>query len=116
MTDETIITVNDDQLKSLERYTYVVYILQTLGFFTFVGFFAAIIVNYIKLPEVYGTRFASHFRWQIRTFWFGLLWYIVGGILALVLVGYLLLLANTVWMIYRIIKGFLYLNDKREIS
>jgi len=97
------------------NFTYLVYGLQVLGLFTVVGFIAAVIVNYIKLPEVKNTWLDSHFRWQIRTFWFGLLWSIIGGILCILLVGYLVLFANYVWVIYRIIKGCLYLNDKREI-
>jgi len=59
--------------------TNLVYLLQAIAVFTAVPFFIAVIINYVKKDEVKGTLAESHFRWQIRTFWFSLLWGIVGG-------------------------------------
>ena len=53
---------------------------------------------------------------QIRTFWWGLLWGVIGAVLLLVLVGYLVLVADAVWIIYRIVKGWLRLAEGREIA
>ena len=92
-----------------------VYGLQLVGLFTFVGFIAGVVINYIKFPSVQGTWLESHFRWQMRTFWYGLLWSVIGGILIILLVGYLILLANYIWMIYRIIKGWLNLISRQEM-
>jgi uncharacterized membrane protein len=50
----------------------------------------------VKKDDVQGTWLESHFRWQIRTFWFGLLWGVLGAILLLVLVGYFVLLADAI--------------------
>jgi uncharacterized membrane protein len=95
--------------------TMVVYALQALGFLVGISWIVAVVMNYVKKEEVAGTWLESHFRWQIRTFWFGLLWGVIGAVLLLVLVGYLVLLAAAVWVIYRIVKGWLYLNDNKPL-
>ena len=91
------------------------YALQALSFVVGISFLAAVIVNYVKLDDVRGTWIESHFRWQIRTFWFGLLWGAIGGILMLVLVGWFVLVADAAWIIYRIAKGWLALNDGKPM-
>jgi len=70
----------------------------------------------VKRDDARGSWLESHFTWQIRTFWWGLLWGVIGGVLLLVLVGYLVLVANAVWIIYRIVKGWLRLAERREVS
>jgi uncharacterized membrane protein len=108
--------MDEEKLKSLRTVTIAVYALQAAGFVTGgLGFLVAIVMNYVKKEEVAGTPYESHFRWQIRTFWFGLLWCVVGGITALVLIGFAILFANTVWIIYRIVKGWLNLNDGKPM-
>lgn len=89
-----------------------VYILQALSFFLGgITGLAGVIVNYVKLDEVQGTWIEPHFRWQIRTFWIGLLWGVIGFITTFILIGWLILLAIAIWVIYRIVKGALALND-----
>ena len=72
---------------------------------------AAVIVNYVKREEVRGTLLEPHFEWQIRTFWFSLLWLVLGGALWLVFIGWLVLAAGSIWYLYRIIKGWLRLGE-----
>ncbi|MDI9244812.1 hypothetical protein [Marinobacter sp. CHS3-4] len=89
-----------------------VYILQALSFFVGgVTGLAGVIVNYIKLDDVRDTWIEPHFRWQIRTFWIGLLWGVIGLMTIFILIGWLILLAISIWVIYRIVKGALALND-----
>jgi uncharacterized membrane protein len=114
MTEPEIIYTNKESTVNL-KVTHVVYGLQFVGLFTFVGFIFGIILNYIKVSDVRGTWLESHFRWQIRTFWFGILWSILGGVLVIFLVGYAILLINYIWMIYRVMKGWMYLIDHREM-
>ncbi len=95
--------------------TMVIYALQAVGFLVGVSWIVAVVVNYVKKEEVAGTWLESHFRWQIRTFWFGLLWGVIGSILLLILVGWLVLMADAIWIIYRIVKGWLYLNDNKPL-
>jgi len=92
-----------------------VYALQAVSFLVGITYIVAIVVNYVKLDDVRGTLAESHFRWQIRTFWFSLLWTLIGCILALVVVGFAILGATWVWVIYRIVKGWLYLNDGKSM-
>jgi hypothetical protein len=66
--------------KPLRDITTAVYALQAAGFLVGVTFIAAVIINYIKLPDVAGTVYESHFRWQIRTFWWGLGWTVLGAL------------------------------------
>src|SRR4051794_1484588 len=73
---------------SLKQLTQVVYALQAASFIIGFSMIAAVIVNYVKREDVAGTLYESHFRWQIRTFWFALLWGAIGALLALVIVGF----------------------------
>ena len=106
---------NSQEVQSLKTITTVVYVLQALSFFIGLTFIAAVIVNYIKKSEVEGTWLESHFLWQIRTFWFSVLWSIIGFVLVFVLVGYLVLLADAIWVIYRIVKGWMKLSEGKEM-
>lgn len=111
----------------------VVYALHTLaivigvvGAATVVGSFvgsvpsiAAVVLNYIKRGDARGTWAHSHYRWQIRTFWFGLLWALIGWVLIITIVGAVvgipILIALTIWLIYRIAKGWLRLRDRQPM-
>ncbi len=77
---------------------------------------AAVILNYVKRGDARDTWLASHYRWQIRTFWFALLWLIIAVVLITTLIGIPigvgLLIAVTIWLIYRIARGWLRLVDK----
>jgi len=76
----------------------------------------AVVLNYIKRSEARGTYLESHFRWQIRTFWFALLWVVVAGLLMLTLIGIPLAIVVVsiagLWVLYRVARGWLRLNDK----
>ena len=81
----------------------------------------AVILNYVKRSEVRGTWLDSHFRWQIRTFWFGLLWFSICWFFIIVTFGigflimWLPLVILSLWFIYRIVRGWLALNDNRPM-
>ena len=100
---------------SARQLTTIVYALQAASFLVGITFIAAAIVNYIKRDEVAGTWLESHFLWQIRTFWWSLLWGILGMILMLVVVGFFILIADAIWVLYRIVKGWLNLNDGKAM-
>ena len=80
----------------------------------------AVILNYVKRGEVAGTWLDSHFRWQIRTFWFCALWVVVAIFLGLTVIGLPLtlgiLVLVTLWLIYRVARGWLALNAQRTID
>jgi uncharacterized membrane protein len=102
--------------KNLRTLTTVVYALQAVGFVVQITWIVAIVINYVKRDEAKGTWLESHFRWQIRTFWWGLLWAAIGVITFLIVIGWLILVADAIWLIYRIVKGWLYLNDNKPIT
>ena len=79
----------------------------------------AVILNYVKRSEVRGTWLDSHYSWQIRTFWYALLWLAIGGVLFLTVVGIpfavVLWFATGIWVLYRIIRGWLALSSQKEL-
>ncbi|MGE3511405.1 MAG: DUF4870 family protein [Vicinamibacterales bacterium] len=123
---------------SLVTITHVTYALHALGLAigafgaaTIVGSFVfgwpsiiAVIINYVKRGEARGTWLESHFAWQIRTFWFALLWAAIIGItgllLAIVLIGFAIwavgLFVLGIWAVYRVVKGWLRLQSGRAID
>lgn len=80
----------------------------------------AVIINYVKRSDVQGTWLDSHFSWQIRTFWFALLWAVIGFIAFATVIGILLAFAiwigTGLWVLYRLIKGWLALLDRKAVQ
>ena len=123
--------------ESLVTYTNVIYALHSvsvlIGLTTFhmvVGMFiwglpsiVAVIMNYARRSATHGTYLESHFRWQIRTFWFAVLWsFIIAAVsipLVLILIGIPILIGGyyvlCIWIIYRIARGWVALRDKRPM-
>jgi len=95
----------------------VVYILQALSFFVGgITGLVGVIINYVKLEDVRNTWVERHFRWQIRTFWIGVLWTVIGIVTTPLIIGWFILLGISIWIIYRIVKGALALNDGKAPS
>lgn len=110
--------LNNPSQTSLEagkKVATLVYALQAASFLVGITFIAALIVNYVKKDDVAGNWIASHFRWQIRTFWFALLWGLIGAFLLMIGIGAIILTATGIWTIYRIVKGWLYLIDDKPM-
>ena len=99
----------------IKKYTYAVYILQALSFLVLFTAIIGVVVNYIKDDDVQGSWLQSHFIWQKNTFWYGLLWIVLGSLTAPILIGYVVLGITTVWLIYRIAKGWIYLVDGKQL-
>jgi len=118
---------------SLVNTTHLIYALHALSLLigittaaTIIGAFIfgvpsiiAIVINYLKREEARGTYLESHFRWQIRTFWFAVLWCLIGTMLVVTFIGIPLALAiffaTGIWVIYRIARGWLALRDRRPM-
>lgn len=83
----------------------------------------AVILNYVKRDAVRGTFLDSHFGWQIRTFWYTLLWAVIAALLFLVLfitiigiaIPWLLIVIVGLWVLYRIVRGWLALVARRPM-
>ena len=134
MTDATVVREPDPSLITITHVTYGLHALGlafgAFGASTVVGAFIfgwpsiiAVIINYVRRGDARGTWLESHFTWQIRTFWFSMLWagiiFVTGALLAIVLIGFAIwfvgLFALGCWAIYRIASGWLRLNDSRAI-
>ena len=107
--------IPEEKMQSLKTLTTVVYALYAATFISGITCIIAIVINYVKKDDVAGTWLESHFRWQIRTFWFGLLWMFLGALTWIIVIGWIVLAVNGVWLIYRIVKGWLNLNDNKPM-
>ena len=80
----------------------------------------AVFINYLKRSDVNGTWLESHFRWQIRTFWFTVLWLVIYGLLIITIVGipiaWILIAILGLWVGYRVIRGWVALADARPVG
>ena len=114
---------------SLYTWTQIIYVLHAaslvtgiLGVATVIGAFLigwpsiiAVIMNYIKRSEARGTWLESHFRWQLRTFWSGVIWVLLVGVLTFGIGLLILWLPLGLWFIYRIARGWLALSAHRPM-
>ncbi len=125
----------DQTTDSLVGWTHAIYALHALslltgilGAATVVGAFLigwpsiiAVILNYVKRRDVGGSWLGSHFRWQIRTFWYGLLWVSICILIVVLTLGigilimWLPLAMVSVWFVYRIVRGWIALNARRPM-
>ncbi len=89
------------------------------GFVASVPSIVAVVLNYWKRGEVRGTWLESHFRWQIRTFWFAALWIVVAALLFITVVGILpaiaLFAVAGLWVLYRVVRGWWTLTERRPL-
>lgn len=96
-------------------YARIVYFLYFAGFFMPVAALAGVILAYVKRDDA-GPLAASHYAWQIRSFWIGLGAVLIGGILSIILIGWAVIALWTVWALVRFITGFLKLNDDAAVQ
>ena len=135
LSQETILTATTEPSESLVSWTHIIYALHAtslvigiVGVASVVGAFLfgwpsiiAVIMNYIKQNDARGTYLESHFRWQIRTFWFGLLWVALCFLFVFmtlgvgIIIAWLPLALVGFWFIYRIARGWLRLKDKQPM-
>jgi uncharacterized membrane protein len=133
--EEYPMTAIAEPREPLVKLTHVIYALHAfslvtgiIGAATIVGAFLtgwpsiiAVILNYAKRSEVRGTWLETHFRWQIRTFWFGLLWVTLCALFIIATLGIGLLIAWLplslvgLWFIYRIARGWLRLLERQPM-
>ncbi len=101
------------RIEAAKKWAMIGYALQAASFVVGISYIAAVIVAYLKLPEARGTWVESHYLWQIRTFWYSLLWGVLGGIALMWLAGYMILIATLIWMVYRIVVGWVRLSESK---
>lgn len=76
----------------------------------------AVIINYVTRDNVRGTWLESHWRWQLRTFWFAVLWYLIHGLLMITIIGipaaFMVIVITGLWVLYRVIRGWMALLNR----
>lgn len=99
---------------------HAIYACYAIGFFIGVTWLVGVIIAYIKRDEARGTWMESHFSWQIRTFWWSVLWMGLGCIFAVTVIGLIIAWPlwgiAWLWALYRVIKGWIRLNDAKPVS
>jgi uncharacterized membrane protein len=119
-TGQVTTTPSGEQLSSLRKLLHILYALYAIFWLTGgITALIAIVVDYVKRDDARGSLYASHFAWQIRSFWWSVAWGVLGGVLFATVVLMPLAFAVwgvlSVWMLYRIVKGWLYLNDSKPM-
>jgi len=113
--------VLDEDLKSIKDLAWWLYIFHGLSLVLSLGMLSwlPLIVNYIKRGDAADTFVYSHHRWQIRSFWWYLFWMFAGGVIWMTIIGIplavLIWSLAWIWKAYRIIKGWLDLNDNKAM-
>ncbi|WP_045216145.1 DUF4870 family protein [Desulfonatronovibrio magnus] len=107
---------HNDIIAANKRVTTLIYALYAASIIFGVTIFIAIVMNYIKRSDVQGTFLESHFTWQIRTFWYSLMWSIIATVTAIIGVGFIIFIALFFWFIYRVAKGWLKLNENLPVE
>ncbi len=130
--DGTPVSVSDD-LDGARAWAHIMYGLHALSALfgiltsaTIVGSFIfgwpsiiAVIINYVTRNNVRGTWLDSHWRWQLRSFWFAALWLLIAGLLAVTFIGLpaalMVIVITGIWVLYRVIRGWVGLVDRRAM-
>ena len=80
----------------------------------------AVALNYATRHDVRGTYLESHYRWQIRTFWYAVVWFVIAAVLFVTIIGiplaWIIVVVTGVWILYRLARGWLALNDDLRID
>jgi uncharacterized membrane protein len=104
--------VSDEQL------VLIVYLLYFAAYIFGITALIGVIIAYVKFPDA-NPRLRSHYQFQIRTFWIGLLYLVVGAVLVVAVfpvIGFAVLTWWLIWSLVRNVKGLLALNDKKPIQ
>ncbi len=79
----------------------------------------AVVLNYVYRDDTFGTYLDSHFSWQIRTFWFAALWYIIAIALFITIIGFpvafAMMLFTGLWVLYRMARGMIRISEQRPM-
>jgi uncharacterized membrane protein len=118
MSQQLVLDSDLEQEKQTARLLYIVHGV-TFGFSFGLLSFIPLILNYVKRPYTQGTLVYTHHTWMIRSFWFYILWIVVAALMwvtiILIPLGWLVGIVAWLWKAYRLIKGFVDLNNNRPM-
>ncbi|MDO9423714.1 MAG: hypothetical protein Q7T40_05940 [Methylobacter sp.] len=117
MNDNSTNQMDAERLQTLKRLTAAVYLCQVLAFaFAGLPLLVGVAINFMKQSEVQGTWLESHFDWQIMTVWIALAGFALAGLTFEFGVGFFILIATLILMVYRIVVGWTALNADRVVK
>lgn len=93
----------------------IAYILHGCAVFTGLTAIVGVIINHLKVNDTDSAFIRSHHRWLLRTFWWGLLWTLICGVLTLIFIGVIGYAILAIWWIYRIVRGLLAFAERRTM-
>ncbi|MDX1788104.1 MAG: hypothetical protein R3205_08410 [Psychrobacter sp.] len=133
-------TMSDNKRRSLITYNHITYLLYVLSYFTAgLLWIAPIFMNYAKRRDADNTWLATHFDWQIKTFWYSIVFFVIGvliitfalggfgvsmfadsnniaiGSVLLASLGFIIIGFTFIWHLYRIVRGWIALTDGRPV-
>ena len=140
MINNTNNTMSDNKRRSLIAYNHITYLLYVLSYFTAgLLWIVPIFMNYAKRRDADGTWLATHFDWQIKTFWYSIVLFAIGvlivafalggfgvsmfaetnniaiGSVLLAILGFVIMGFTFIWHLYRIVRGWIALADGRPV-
>jgi uncharacterized membrane protein len=107
---------NQPEPEGARTMVQVIYALYAVSFFVGITSLVGVIIAHVKRSDYAGTIYADHLTWQIRSFWFAFLFGVIGMVTIAFGIGFLILGLSAVWFIYRIVKGFLAVNDRKGFA
>lgn len=117
MNESSINQMDTERLHSLKKLTTAVYLCQVLAFaFAGLPLLVGVAINFMRQDEVQGTWLESHFDWQIKTVWMALAGFALSGLTFEFGLGFFILIATVVLLVYRIVVGWVALNADRPVT
>jgi uncharacterized membrane protein len=109
-------TVDWEAVKDQKFIALIAYVLNLLSMGVLTGLLAvvAVVINYLRRGESV-PFIASHHRWMIHTFWWSLLWFVLGSLTTFIGIGFVIMFLTAVWWLYRQVRGLVYLNQQRAM-
>ena len=112
----TAANVANTSNSEVKNYVFIAYVTYALGLLILFTPVIGVILAFIKRDEAQGGIYASHIDWLIKTFWVSLIGMVLGMLTILILIGWLILAATGVWLIYRVVVGLIKLNEDKPVS
>ena len=112
-TAANVVNTSNSEVKN---YVFIAYVTYALGLFIWFTPVVGVILAFIKRDEAQGSIYASHIDYLIKTFWVSLIGMVLGMLTILILIGWLILAATGVWLIYRVVVGLIKLNEDKPVS
>lgn len=100
----------------VKNYVFIAYVAYAVGLLILFTPVVGVIMAYVKRDEAQGSIYASHIDWLIKTFWVSLIGLLLGRLTIFILIGWLILAATSIWLIYRVVVGLIKLNEDKPVS